>query len=412
MGPKTDCSRIQQYLRENQFHRSGSDPARQKTNLDSVSVQKPTGNVRSRMSKTHFGKLSTRLIGVPLLLSALMPTAASAESVNAAVLPSSRSATVGSPVTVFATMIASGGTAIGCSINPVTAIPVDFSYQTTDASNDPTGSPNTPVDISGVQNFVLSVTPTSSFSPTTVELEFDCDNTDPAPLFPGVNDVLLSASDSPTPDVIALSATPGGQGIVSVSGLGGSAAMSVATFNIGASDSGMTVSADDGAEDLPLVLSMCETDPASGDCINPTSPTTDPISTSVSTGGTNAYSVFATPVDSIQSDPANHRIYVRFVDSGGDVRGSTSVAINANDGVLMTWDAPTTNVDGSQLVDLQTYKIYWGPSSGNYTDSVVTDNVDTEFEINLEGGAHFFAVTAINSQGQESAYSNEVFVTL
>ena len=34
----------------------------------------------------------------------------------------------------------------------------------------------------------------------------------------------------------------------------------------------------------------------------------------------------------------------------------------------LTWDPPTTNTDGTTLADLAGYKIYYGQSSGNYTE--------------------------------------------
>ena len=69
----------------------------------------------------------------------------------AAVLPASRSAVVGNPVTAFATIINAGtSTANKCGIAPdaTLPLPIDFSYQTTDpATNALTGTLNTPVDI-------------------------------------------------------------------------------------------------------------------------------------------------------------------------------------------------------------------------------------------------------------------------
>jgi hypothetical protein len=51
------------------------------------------------------------------------------------------------------------------------------------------GTPNTPVDIvaRGLQTYVFALTPTVAFSPTDVELTFDCFNTNPAPVIYGVN---------------------------------------------------------------------------------------------------------------------------------------------------------------------------------------------------------------------------------
>src|SRR5262245_56352893 len=67
----------------------------------------------------------------------------------AAVLPSSRSVTVLSPATAFATIINAGPTrAIVCEMSPATNVPVSFSFQTTESStNDLIGRLRTPAEI-------------------------------------------------------------------------------------------------------------------------------------------------------------------------------------------------------------------------------------------------------------------------
>ena len=39
-----------------------------------------------------------------------------------------------------------------------------------------------------------------------------------------------------------------------------------------------------------------------------------------------------------------------------------------------SWDAPTTNADGTPLTDLAGYKVYYGPSSGNYSQAIDVGN--------------------------------------
>jgi hypothetical protein len=71
----------------------------------------------------------------------------------------------------------------------MTAVPADFSFQTTDpATNALTGSLNTPVDIAAgaAQSFVLAFTPTAPIEPADVQLRFGCANSEPAPVTPGV----------------------------------------------------------------------------------------------------------------------------------------------------------------------------------------------------------------------------------
>lgn len=79
----------------------------------------------------------------------------------------------------------------------------------------------------------------------------------------------------------------------------------------------------------------------------------------------------------------------------------------------VTWDAPTTNADGTPIsYFVGNYKVYYGPSSGNYTNSVTlvsTNSTVTYIVTNLpDNQLLYFAVTATNTLGNESGYSNEV----
>ena len=75
--------------------------------------------------------------------------------------------------------------------------------------------------------------------------------------------------------------------------------------------------------------------------------------------------------------------------------------------VTLTWTAPMQNEDGSQLMDLAGYRIYWGTTPGNYTDSVTIDNpgLTTYVVDGLLAGTYEFVATAYDADGVESAYS-------
>jgi hypothetical protein len=80
--------------------------------------------------------------------------------------------------------------------------------------------------------------------------------------------------------------------------------------------------------------------------------------------------------------------------------------------VTLSWDPPTTNVDGSPLTDLAGFVVYYGPESGVYTRSIDAGKVD-KYTVNfLDNGTYFFAVTAYDTIWNESAYSNEVIRTI
>lgn len=69
--------------------------------------------------------------------------------------------------------------------------------------------------------------------------------------------------------------------------------------------------------------------------------------------------------------------------------------------VTLAWDAsPDASVTG--------YRIYLGVASGAYTNAVVVGNVTNATLTNLTSGVtYYFAATAYDGNGLESAFSNE-----
>ncbi len=105
--------------------------------------------------------------------------------------------------------------------------------------------------------------------------------------------------------------------------------------------------------------------------------------------------------------------------SGSGSTGGTSGTDGTTTGTaILTWNAPTTRSDGSTLnpaTDLSTYKIYYGTSSRNYTQVVNVPNPGTTIitrSVNLSSGIYYFAVTVVDTMGQESGYSVEVSKTI
>ena len=249
-----------------------------------------------------------------------------AGAIVAAVLPGSRSVQVGATATAFATIINVGSvTATACSLSLLTSLPVTFAYQTTDpATNQVTGAPNTPVNIAAgaAQSYVFALTPSATVAPTDVQLSFDCTNTDLAPINVGLNTLLLSASTSAVPDIVALAATLTNDGIVNTPGAGGTGVFSVATVNVGVQGL-ISATADTGATSLPLTVSLCETNPATGQCISAIGGS---VTTTINANATLTFGIFVQGNGNVPFDPAANRVFVRF-NSGGVTRGSTSVAV-------------------------------------------------------------------------------------
>ena len=85
------------------------------------------------------------------------------------------------------------------------------------------------------------------------------------------------------------------------------------------------------------------------------------------------------------------------------------ISLRALGVVTLQWQPPDENVDGSPLVGLSGYRIYLGTVSRQYTDEVpVNDASSTSRSLELPSGAYYIAMTAVDVQGNESAYSNEI----
>jgi hypothetical protein len=64
--------------------------------------------------------------------------------------------------------------------------------------------------------------------------------------------------------------------------------------------------------------------------------------------------------------------------------------------------------DPNQETDLAGYKLYYGTASRTYSSVLSLGKVTTATVPNLGTGTWYFAVTAVNSAGLESGFSNEV----
>ncbi len=278
---------------------------------------------------TGTGPCAVTLTAATQILAGFTPDTATDITLVASVLPASRSVQLGGTATVFGTMInASPDTAAeACSVQPATSLPLSFSYQMTDsATNALAGTPNTPVTIApgAAQSFVLALTPSAAFPPTQIAFTFACANA-PAPAVSvvGLNTLLLSASSVPSPDIIALAATPSNDGIIDLAGTSGANAFAIATFDIGAPGS-IIASANTGAVTLPVTLSLCQTVPATGQCMSPPAATAP---ADLVTNGAATFAIFVQGSGTVPFLPALDRVFVQFQDAGGTVYGATSVAV-------------------------------------------------------------------------------------
>lgn len=243
-----------------------------------------------------------------------------------AVLPASRSAQVGKVVTAFVTVLNTQPLrdSFGCRIGLKDDIPATFDYhQTNPVTNASVGAQNVPADISsmGSQTYVIGITPSAPFDPTDVELIYDCANSTPARPFVGVNTINLSASEDPVADVVALITTTD----LAIP-IGGSASAAVAVANVGSSAQ-ITVMLDTAGASLPLETLVCQTNTSTGACLTALSPQAE---LTLAANATASFMVKLNASDHIGFDfnPANNRVFVRFFDEGGVLRGATSLSVS------------------------------------------------------------------------------------
>ena len=85
--------------------------------------------------------------------------------------------------------------------------------------------------------------------------------------------------------------------------------------------------------------------------------------------------------------------------------GTTSSGAAAGTGVAkLSWDSSQEGVAG--------FVIYYGTSPGTYSYTINAGNVSTYTVSGLASGTYYFAVTAVDSSGAQSPYSNEASKTI
>ena len=89
--------------------------------------------------------------------------------------------------------------------------------------------------------------------------------------------------------------------------------------------------------------------------------------------------------------------------------GGTSEGADTSTATLR-WDRPATNANGALAGAMSGYRIYFGQASHRYTHSVfIADGTATSGTVTVPWpGRWYFAVTAVNALGYESAIGFEV----
>jgi len=97
--------------------------------------------------------------------------------------------------------------------------------------------------------------------------------------------------------------------------------------------------------------------------------------------------------------------------SGGGSGGGGYIVSGYNTELSLSWQAPVSRSDGSAISpgEIRSYRIYFGLNSGEYVS--VYEITDGSTQVILQGvppGDYFVVVTAVDGQGRESAYSEEI----
>lgn len=80
--------------------------------------------------------------------------------------------------------------------------------------------------------------------------------------------------------------------------------------------------------------------------------------------------------------------------------------------VTLAWDAPTVDEGGALLEDLASYRLYFSPTNPpTGPDAASVETVETQATApDLTPGTWYFAVTAVDTSGNESVLSEVVTV--
>jgi hypothetical protein len=139
---------------------------------------------------------------------------------------------------------------------------------------------------------------------------------------------------------------------------------------------------------------------------------------SFSISGKPAWAMFSISSGSLTGTPTVAQVgsygnIVISVSDGVVSRSLPTFAINvtappATGTATLTWTAPSLNSDGSALTNLGGYRIYHGTDARSLSDVRTIANPGTTSYLfsSLASGTHFFAISAFNDGGAESALSS------
>lgn len=253
-------------------------------------------------------------------------------------LPGGVSSAVGTTVPFFTAVINEGSTSQTLTVTPttLTALPVTLTACQTDPNtNQCLAKPSTsfsvtiPPGVGSIATFATFVTVNGAIPYGPVNNVVFLTFTNSGGTVEAVGYANVNSTTSNPEAFQVIEATASNDGILTVPfSTQGSGAFAVQVENIGVPISFVTASSFTASSSLPVSVTICQTNPSTGQCL--TAPGATTVVSPVATGATPTFSVFVTASAAIASDPVNNRIYILFTDPNGNPLGSTSVAVVTN----------------------------------------------------------------------------------
>jgi hypothetical protein len=155
--------------------------------------------------------------------------------------------------------------------------------------------------------------------------------------------------------------------------------------------------------------------------ITPTASDPDGDALTFSVTNLPAWMTFSSTTGVLTGTPqASHvgSVNVTITVSDGQLQANDQTQVNVQQAVAgratLSWDAPTQRTDGSPLTNLAGFKIYYGTNSGNLNNVIQIADPGARSRVvdNLTVGTWYFAASAYDQSGMESARSNVASKTI
>ena len=116
------------------------------------------------------------------------------------------------------------------------------------------------------------------------------------------------------------------------------------------------------------------------------------------------------------ADVSSSSIKITVADANASASLSFSLAVvaTATGSASLSWVAPTTRTDGTSLTNLSGFRIYYGKTATSLTNTMSVSGASTTTAVvgTLTTGTWYFAVTALDTSGNESNKSNVASKTI